>query len=166
MKKIRDQLGLYAKEKEEFEQKKRVLAEEMSKGKQNMEKIRKGIRITSLSPSTTSTSISTSTSTSTATVAQTPSASSSSCHEVIPDEEILIKRIKSFKINRPDTVEQQMKSLPTPTGPKISDWCYNSPLESLPPVLRSQEMYEDVRFLGRGSYGTVDLVKNKEENKL
>lgn len=158
MKKIRDQLGLYAKEKEEFEQKKRVLTEEMSKGKQNMEKIRKGIRITSSSPSTTSTS----------TAAQTPAASSSppSCHEVIPDEEILMKRIKSFKVNRPDTVEQQMKSPPTPTGPKISDWCYNSSLESLPPVLRSQEMYEDVRFLGRGSYGTVDLVKNKEENKL
>lgn len=136
MKKIRDQLGLYAKEREEFEQQRKVLEQEMNRGKQNMEKIRKGIRINP----------------------------SSSLNEAA-DEEISIKRTKSWKVSRPDTVEQ-MKSPPTPSGPKISDWCYNSSLDSLPPILKSQEMYEDVRFLGRGSYGTVDLVKNREENKL
>lgn len=141
MKKIRGQLGLYAKEREEFEQKKKALEEEMNKGKQNMEKLRKGIRINTSSPSS---------------MTET-------------DEDHSIKRTKSWKLSggsRPETAMEQMKFPPTPTGPKISDWCYNSSLDSSPPILKSQEMYEDVRFLGRGSYGTVDLVKNREENKL
>lgn len=130
MKKIRGKLGLYAKEREEFEIKKKQLEEEMSKGKQNMDKIRRGFKLDDGS-----------------------------------EEEITIKRTKSSRI-RPDTTEQ-LKSPPIPTGPKISDWCYRINDENTsPPLLKTQEMYEEVRFLGRGSFGNVDLVKNREENKL
>lgn len=141
MKRIKGKLGLYAKEREEFEQKKKELEEEMNKGKQNMEKIRRGMRM----------------------------GGATSFNET--DDEISIKRTKSWKVsNRPDTSggggTSMTSQLPVPTGPKISDWCYNGSIDSSPPILKGQEMYEEVRFLGRGSYGTVDLMKNKEENKL
>ena len=56
---------------------------------------------------------------------------------------------------------------PVPSGKKISDWCYSADPNSIPPVIKGQQnLYVDVRFLGRGAYGTVDLIKNKEENKL
>jgi hypothetical protein len=129
---MKERFGNYAKEREEFEQKKKQLEEEMNAGKKNMEKIRRGIRL--------------------------PGNEN--------DEEVSIKRTKSWRTSRPDTTEQ-LRSPPVPTGPKISDWCYvTNSSDPLPPILRSQELYEDVRFLGRGSYGTVDLVKNREENKL
>jgi hypothetical protein len=140
MKKMKERFGNYAKEREEFEQKKKQLEEEMTRGKKNMEKIRRGISIRF-----------------------TPSGNEN-------DEEISIKRTKSWRTNRPDTTEQ-FRSPPVPSGPKISDWCYATTNNSVggdpsPPILKSQELYEEVRFLGRGSYGTVDLVKNREENKL
>lgn len=54
-----------------------------------------------------------------------------------------------------------------PSGPRISDWCYCAPLDSpAPPTVKSREMYENVRLLGRGSFGEVNLVKNVEDNKL
>lgn len=54
-----------------------------------------------------------------------------------------------------------------PSGPRVSDWCYSAPLDSpAPPTVKSREMYENVRLLGRGSFGEVNLVKNTEDNKL
>jgi hypothetical protein len=53
-----------------------------------------------------------------------------------------------------------------PSGPRVSEWCYSAPLESAPPTVKSREMYENVRLLGRGSFGEVNLVKNVEDNKL
>lgn len=54
-----------------------------------------------------------------------------------------------------------------PSGPRVSDWCYSAPLDSpAPPLVKSREMYENVRLLGRGSFGEVNLVKNVEDNKL
>jgi hypothetical protein len=54
-----------------------------------------------------------------------------------------------------------------PSGPRISDWCYSAPLDSLAlPVVKTRELYENVRLLGRGSFGEVNLVKNLEDNKL
>lgn len=59
------------------------------------------------------------------------------------------------------------KQHPIPSGKKISDWCYTSPPDSMPPIIKGQQdLYVDVRFLGRGAFGTVDLYKNKEDNKL
>ena len=54
-----------------------------------------------------------------------------------------------------------------PSGPRVSDWCYSAPIDSpAPPLVKSREMYENVRLLGRGSFGEVNLVKNVEDNKL
>jgi len=53
-----------------------------------------------------------------------------------------------------------------PTGPRISDWCFLGPLESTPPVVKSRDLYENVRLLGRGAFGEVHLAKNIEDHKL
>ena len=54
-----------------------------------------------------------------------------------------------------------------PSGPRISDWCYSAPSDSIAlPVVKSRELYENVRLLGRGAFGEVSLVKNIEDNKL
>lgn len=53
-----------------------------------------------------------------------------------------------------------------PTGTRISDWCYTGPLESSPPIVKSRELYENVRLLGRGAFGEVHLTKNMEDHKL
>ena len=54
-----------------------------------------------------------------------------------------------------------------PSGPRVSDWCYSAPIDSpAPPQVKSRELYENVRLLGRGSFGEVNLVKNVEDNKL
>lgn len=54
-----------------------------------------------------------------------------------------------------------------PSGPRVSDWCYSAPLDShAPPQVKTRELYENVRLLGRGSFGEVNLVKNVEDNKL
>jgi hypothetical protein len=144
--KLRGKLGSFAKEREEFELKKKELEEEMHREKQNMGKIRKGLRGNDLNLS--------------------------SCLD--DDEDNMNgKRLKggnnsrSAKMLSTDSTEQLLlKAPPIPSGPKISDWCYVGPIDSSPPVVKSQELYEDVRFLGRGAYGTVDLVKNREDNKL
>ena len=58
-------------------------------------------------------------------------------------------------------------ALPIPSAKKISDWCYTAGPDSTPPILKGpQDLYVDVRFIGRGAFGTVDLIKNKEDNKL
>ena len=71
-----------------------------------------------------------------------------------------------------------------PLGTRISDWflskhilmhglfisygnrCYTGTLDSSPPVVKADELYDIVRHIGRGSYGDVNLVKNVEDNKL
>jgi hypothetical protein len=139
--KLRGKLGSFAKEREEFEQKKKELEEEMFREKQNMGKIRKGLRGNDLNMETCSTE----------------------------EDEAMNRKNKSsknIKNSQIESTEHLMKAPPIPSGPKISDWCYIGPLDSSPPVVKSQELYEDVRFLGRGAYGTVDLVKNREDNRL
>jgi hypothetical protein len=140
--KLRGKLGSFAKEREEFEQKKKELEEEMFREKQNMGKIRKGLRGNDLNLETHS----------------------------IDDDDGVNRRNRSSKNLKnsltDSSTELLLKAPPIPSGPKISDWCYIGPLDSAPPVIKCQELYEDVRFLGRGAYGTVDLVKNREDNRL
>mmetsp|Transcript_23197 Transcript_23197/g.34028 ORF Transcript_23197/g.34028 Transcript_23197/m.34028 type:complete len:974 (+) Transcript_23197:241-3162(+) len=145
--KLRGKIGAFAREREEFEQKKRELQEEMNKEKHNMGKIRKGMRGNDIKMDT-------------------------ETDDVSPDENNVPKLqskksmrhvYKSTETPSPDTLA---KVPPIPSCPKVSDWAYTGDINSSPPVVKSQELYEDVRFLGRGSYGTVDLVKNREDNRL
>jgi serine/threonine protein kinase len=53
-----------------------------------------------------------------------------------------------------------------PSGLRVSDWCFNGQLDSSPPVVKVNEVYESLRPLGRGAFGDVYLVKNIDDNKL
>lgn len=53
-----------------------------------------------------------------------------------------------------------------PSGARISDWVYTGPIESTPPVVKTMDIYETVRFVGRGAFGDVNLMKNLENNLL
>jgi len=53
-----------------------------------------------------------------------------------------------------------------PSGTRVSDWCFTGSLDSVPPTVKSSNIYETTRQLGRGSFGDVSLVKNKDDNKL
>ena len=49
---------------------------------------------------------------------------------------------------------------------RVSDWCYTGAFDSVPPYGKSGDVYDFVRWLGRGSFGEVSLIKSKEENHL
>ena len=64
-----------------------------------------------------------------------------------------------------------MVVLPTavPAVPRISDWCYEAPIKSSPPFVKSAQMvaqYEVIRLLGRGSFGDVNLAKDPSTNRF
>lgn len=61
---------------------------------------------------------------------------------------------------------QNLRPPAIPSGPKISDWCYTGALDSQPPTVKANTLYETIRLLGRGAFGDVNLVKIPGENKL
>lgn len=146
--KLRGKLGSFAKEREEFELKKKELQEQMNQERQNMGKIRKGMRGNDLN------------------------IQSHESEDICSEDEVITSRKvrSSSRSKRPSEVttptELFSKLPPIPSGPKVSDWAYTGSADSTPPVVKHQELYEEVRFLGRGAYGTVDLVKNREDNRL
>lgn len=149
--KMRDRLTHIAdKSREEFEQKKKELEEEMNKGRTNYSKIQKGLRN----------------------------------NEVINDPTLAVEfegqspaKMKTAKSSNtlkkgPTPVASfNDKSLHDPSnfmpsGLRVSDWCFNGQLDSSPPVVKVNEVYESIRPLGRGAFGDVYLVKNIDDNKL
>ena len=152
--KLRGKLGNYAKEREQFEMKKRELEEEMNKGKQNMGKIRKGLRNNEIKmeqPLTLEI------------VTASDSISAKGMESAMKKPPSRLKKLPSNKSLNSDTgISAPVRTtIIIPSGPLLSEWAYTAPLDSIPPIMKSQEMYETVRLLGRGSFGTVDLVKNK-----
>jgi hypothetical protein len=146
--KLRGKLGTFAKEREEFEQKKKELQEQMDQERHNMGKIRKGMRGNDLKIQ-----------------------SHESEEGGLEDEVNASRKIRSSSRAKRHTEAASApdflpKVPPIPSGPRVSDWAYTGSADSTPPVVKHQELYEDVRFLGRGAYGTVDLVKNREDNRL
>ena len=172
--KLRDRLAVIQKEREEFEKHKRELENEMHIGKQNIGKIQKGLKNNliindpvllenNLSPSLNNHSTNNIKKTlkkdSQNAMNQSFSNGPNSCGPLsiqTPDGTIAL--------GLPTPVPTMMNIIPS--GPRISDWCFTGSLESSPPVVKSREMYENVRLLGRGAFGEVNLVKNLEDNKL
>jgi hypothetical protein len=142
--KLKGKLGAFAKEREEFEQKRKELQHEMAVEKHNMGMIRKG-----------------------------------KTHEMKLDgdendfeEHEHVSRKASVKITGKITakgsheVADNTKNVIMPSGSRLSDWCYTSDLDSMPPTIKSQTLYEEIRFIGRGAFGNVDLYKNIDDSKL
>lgn len=150
--KMRDRLAHIAdKSREEFETKKKELEEEMSKGRVNIGKIQKGLKN----------------------------------NEIIEQSHIgldpLESPAKKTQSHTKGTKKMAASSLTgsggitpfsvdplvyMPTGLRVSEWCFTGKLDSTPPIVKANGVYENIRLLGRGSFGDVYLVKNVDDNKL
>lgn len=55
-----------------------------------------------------------------------------------------------------------------PPGRKVSDWYFTDQCSegNLPPVVKSQDIYFHVKFLGRGAFGSVDQIRHNDDSKL
>jgi len=153
--KLRGKLGSYAKEREQFEMKKKELEAEMNQGKQNMGKIRKGLRGNEINIDQPLA----------VTINAEMSASTDFSEHGGPDS-IKKQPSKMKKVPSKSNLNADVTKTPVPSCAMLSEWVFTGTIESTPPSYKTQEMYETVRLLGRGSFGTVDLVKNVEDNRL
>lgn len=169
--KMRHQLAAMQKDREDYERQKKELEDEMHRGRQNMGKIKKGLREGGI-------------------VNDQFLASESVVEPETPNQSRKPSRVAPPKISNKSTTEgatpsaakesdkfplpspfspdrgQSVISSIIPSGPRISEWCFTGDINSAPPIVKSRDMYENVRLLGRGSFGEVNLVKNVEDNKL
>lgn len=165
--KMRDRLASIQRDREEFEKQRKELEAEMAVGKQNMGKIKKGLKNNEIvkeqimidSPSNAGAeagALPRKASRKDSTTGKPPTSAA------------------SFHVNNaafggavvPSSSSVYTGSAIMPSGARVSDWCFTGTLESSPPVVKSREIYENVRHLGRGAFGEVILVKNVEDNKL
>lgn len=152
--KMRDKLAHIAdKSREEFESKRRELEEEMSKGRANMEKIQRGLRnkeiidhpVLGIDPS------------------ESPTKKNARAGAKKPGGGFGTGLVSMNSVGNAWGMDP---AIFMPTGLRVSDWCFNGKLDSMPPVVKSNGVYENIRLLGRGSFGDVYLVKNIDDNKL
>lgn len=157
-------LAKMAKDRENFEKKKAELAAEMSNSKNNMSRIKKG-----------EAAIVTETEVIPLPLQQSPSSKNKKDRESGSFRKLSIKSpsassssssSSSTSSNNSNNNNDNNLNLIIPTGTRVSDWCFVSALDSTPPVVKSNEVYEILRLLGRGAYGDVNLVKNIEDNKF
>jgi hypothetical protein len=179
--KLRDRLAAIQKEREEFEKQKKELENEMHIGKQNIGKIQKGLRnnhiindpvLTENNLASSATNNGSSNNVRKLKKADTNNVSNSSNLGGNCNSPLQRHNDSSLSIQSPsDSNTAAMLQTPVmtniiPSGPRISDWCFTGSIDSSPPTVKSREMYENVRLLGRGAFGEVNLVKNTEDNKL
>lgn len=166
--KLKDRLAAIQKEREEFERQKKELENEMHKGKKNIGKIQKGLKnnliINDPVLAENNLNISSSSTNNMKRLKKDSNSllsNSAANSPVVPHGSSLT--LFSSTENGPNSLVQNHIM---PSGPRVSDWCFTGPLDSPPPMVKSREMYENVRLLGRGAFGEVNLVKNIEDNKL
>lgn len=160
--KMRQKLGAIAKEREEFEIKKRALEDEMKQGKAALGDIRKGFKRATTS-STVPDDLDNGLDFCDLKTGEviTPTAGKRNSGAVRS-----IKRPSGNSLSPVAVDVSQKGGVVVPTAPRVSDWCYTGDLESMPPIVKEMELYEILRLLGRGAFGEVNLAKNKEDHKL
>jgi hypothetical protein len=174
--KMRSRLAAYAKEREAFEQKKKELDEEMVRSRLNMGKIQKGLRNNEIIEEPIDISLPNP-------VEPSPKKGSSPSKFATPSSS---QKAKSRPTPRPTNTGRTNRSgaddsktprsvadttcppqaVIIPSGPRVSEWCYSGQIDSDPPVVKANDIYEVVRLLGRGAFGDVNLVKCTEDNRL
>lgn len=174
--KLRGKLASMQRDREAFEKQKKELEAQMDIGRENMGKIQKGLKnnvilnapitlelaqpIAQLTESVNS-SISASQNAALKKINKSTNKNPAGNSPLAP----LVGQGGSFCIGGGQTAATT-ENVIIPSGPRVSDWCFVGALDSAPPIVKSRELYENVRLLGRGSFGEVNLVKNVEDNKL
>lgn len=179
--KNRNMLQNFAKEREEFERQKKELEAQMNKGKQNLGHIRKGMRTHEISHlkdvETDGDSIQHvkshdrhDKSDSAATPKRRPT-----IHGMGKSQTSLhAHAVSAHPSSHPSQhAKQDLCKSPSfgniyvPPCRRASDWFFTSDdISSRPPGMKHQDVYNNVRFLGRGAFGSVDLVKHNDDNRL
>lgn len=157
--KLRDKLAKMNKQRVDFDSKTKELESHMELGFGNLEKIGKGIKSHSLDPELLSTGDDPS----------LPILGSKSAPSPNAKRKSVASANASFSKDAPMFDGMRIvESYVMPPGLRVSDWCFIGSLDSAPPVvkLKSNDIYENIRLLGRGSFGDVYLVKNKEDNRM
>lgn len=168
---MRNKLGNIAKEREQFEQKRRELEQEMSKGKATLGEIKKGLKNNTIGRSDTNDEEDKSPK-----PAKASPVPSNGNRNRLSDAAArggdrgaggALSPMMSPVLSPvgPGGVGGLAGSV-IPSGPRLSEWCWTGPLDSMPPVVKEQTLYEVTRLLGRGAFGEVNLVKNREDHKL
>lgn len=173
--KLRGKLASMQRDREVFEKQKKELEAQMDIGRQNMGKIQKGLKnnvilndpitlelaqpIAQLTESVNS-SIAASQNTNLKKTNKANNKNPAGNSPITP----LGGQGGSFYLGGQAAITTE--SVIIPSGPRVSDWCFVGAMDSTPPIVKSRELYENVRLLGRGSFGEVNLVKNVEDNKL
>ena len=119
-----------AKEREQFEAKKKELEEEMLKQKKNFKSIQNGLKNNEIN------------------ISLEISSTSTTQPKIIPNNnnhhrDSLVKNAKIDITNSQNNVMNDLSSdtaFPTPSGPKISDWAYTGAIDSSPPLIKSLEL--------------------------
>lgn len=190
MDKMRGKLANIAKQREEFELQKKSLEEQMNVGRQNMGRIKKGLKNNEILDEP----IEVAEIMHTATNAKKETKKPSNVLSVKENEQRKSVALKDFSMSLGSCNSPSINSSNTffspnstisggggvisgsgvpvasvslmPSGARVSEWCFTGELDSSPPVFKSQELYENIRLLGRGAFGEVTLVKNTDDNKL
>eukprot|EP00981_Chlorochromonas_danica_P000555 scaffold125_cov156-Ochromonas_danica.AAC.4 len=155
--KLRGRLASIHQDREEFERQKKALEDQMRQGRKNMDKIQKGLKNN--------------------VILNDPQILESAMDMSNSPKRLSRRDMKSFvaagaAASMNNVLLNEMSGgllqvqIIIPSGPRISDWCFTGPLDSAPPIVKTRAMYENVRLLGRGAFGEVNLVKNIEDNKL
>ncbi len=192
---MRGRLASIQKDREEFEQQRKALEEEMNIGRQNMGKIKRGLKNNEivnepilLTESTASSSTEQSKTTRGQPIrkdsnnktgfkagdphnTQTPNAQDHKSHAPSLFKEHSNNASHngapaSSSSDANASMGPNSGAAVLPSGSRVSEWCFTGLIDSHPPIVKSRELYENVRLLGRGSFGEVNLVKNIEDNKL
>jgi NIMA (never in mitosis gene a)-related kinase 2 len=180
--KLREQLASAALERELIEKQKKDLEAQMSKGKNNMDKISKGLKGHEISGVLSELDLDKDTNeltkqnkvkhTNAGKMARNASTKTDAIH-ASPVKTSSIYNIKSMPSTSsmdPNVTLSRLSAMKQtvimPACTRITDWCYTGALQSSPPTVKSNDVYEFVRWLGRGSFGDVQLVKSVEEKQL
>jgi hypothetical protein len=132
-----------AKEREQFEAKKKELEEEMIKQKKNFKSIQNGLKNNEINISL---EISSTSTTQPKTIPNNSNNNNNNHHH----RDSLIKNAKIDITNAQnnnnamatatDASSSDNAAFPTPSGPKISDWAYTGAIDSSPPLIKTLEL--------------------------
>ena len=159
--KLREKLANMNKEREGFESRTKELENHMELGFGHLEKIEKGIKNKKLNPELLQINVN-----------DDPLLSSLNPKSPAPMKTPGKKDLYNVSLKASSPMPSQLdgmrvvESFVMPPGLRVSDWCFVGSLDSTPPVVKSHDIYENIRLLGRGSFGDVYLVKNKEDNRM
>jgi len=145
--KMRRKLELLKVARDRFEEKKNSLDADMAQSRANMIKITRGLRNKEIVDGAIE-------------VSHSPEKTAKQ-----PTKKRVAKHAEAKDYVEGDISSLQQQVL-VPSGPRVSDWAYVGSFDSDPPVVKSNTVYEVVRFLARGAFGDVNLVKCIEDSRL